>query len=75
MVKHTPTIGRQQPTNCVSVFDNSVGLALKGLKYAVGVSHDKINISPAGIYMFKVSNENTRTMFEIFSKLTTKAQE
>ena len=31
MVKHTQTIHRQQPTNCLSVFDHFVGLALKGL--------------------------------------------
>ena len=31
MVKHTQTIRRQEPTNCLSVFDNFVGLALKGL--------------------------------------------
>ena len=31
-IKHTQTIRRQQPTNCWSVFDNSVGLPLKGLK-------------------------------------------
>ena len=29
MVKHTQTIRRQQPTNCLSVFDHFVGLALK----------------------------------------------
>ena len=29
MVKHTQTIGRQHPTNCLSVFDHFVGLALK----------------------------------------------
>ena len=32
MVKHTETIRRQQPTNCLSVSDHFVGLALKGLK-------------------------------------------
>ena len=32
MVKHTQTIRRQQPTNCLSVFDWFVGLELKGLK-------------------------------------------
>ena len=32
MVKHTQTIRRQQPTNCLSVFDHFVGLVLKGLK-------------------------------------------
>ena len=31
MVKHTQTIRRQQPTNCLSVFDHFVGLAVKGL--------------------------------------------
>ena len=32
MVKHTQTICRQQPTNCYSVFDHFVGLALKELR-------------------------------------------
>ena len=32
MVKHTQTICRQQPTNCLSVFDHFVNLTLKGLK-------------------------------------------
>ena len=31
MVKHTQTI-RQQPTNCLNVFDHFVVLALKGFK-------------------------------------------
>ena len=31
MVKHIQTIRRQQPTNCLSVFDHFVKLALKGL--------------------------------------------
>ena len=31
MVKHTQTIRRQKATNCLSVFDHFVGLALKGL--------------------------------------------
>ena len=31
MAKHTQIILRQQPTNCVSVFDHFVGLVLKGL--------------------------------------------
>ena len=30
-LKHTQTIRWQQPMNCLSVFDHSVGLALKGL--------------------------------------------
>ena len=31
MVKHTQTIRRQKLTNCLSVFEHFVGLALKGL--------------------------------------------
>ena len=31
MVKHTQTIRRQKPTNCLNVFDHLVGLALRGL--------------------------------------------
>ena len=31
MVKHTQKICRQQPTNCLGVFDYFVELALKGL--------------------------------------------
>ena len=32
---NTQTIRRQQPTNCLSVFDHFVGLALKGLDWSV----------------------------------------
>ena len=31
MAKHTQTIRRQEPMNCLRVFDHHVGLALKGL--------------------------------------------
>ena len=31
MVKHTQTVRRQKPTNCLSVFDHFVELAIKGL--------------------------------------------
>ena len=31
MVKHTQTIRRQQPANCLSVFDHFARLVLKGL--------------------------------------------
>ena len=37
MVKHTQTIRWQQPTNCLSVFDHFVGLALEGLKWRQNV--------------------------------------
>ena len=44
MVKHTQTIRQQHPTNCLSVFDHAVKLALKGLKielgyYRYGITH------------------------------------
>ena len=32
MVKHTQTICRKQPTNCLSVFDHFVKLVLEGLR-------------------------------------------
>ena len=31
MVKHTQTIRWHEPTNCLSMFDHLMGLALKGL--------------------------------------------
>ena len=37
MVKHTQTIRRQQPTNCLSVSDYFVGLPLKGLMHFASV--------------------------------------
>ena len=33
MIKHTQTIRRQLPTNCLTVFDYFVGLLLKGLTF------------------------------------------
>ena len=33
MVRHTQTIRRLLTTNCLSMFDDFVGLALKGLKH------------------------------------------
>ena len=37
MVQHTQTTSRQQPTNCLSVLDHFVGLALQGLKLSSAV--------------------------------------
>ena len=39
MVKDTETIRRQQPTNCLSVFDHFLGLALKGLTISAKCSN------------------------------------
>ena len=41
MVKHTQTIGQLLPTNCLSEFDNFVGLALKGLTQYFPVFRNK----------------------------------
>ena len=35
MVKHTQTIRQLLPTDCMSVFDHFVGLALKGLTLTI----------------------------------------
>ena len=37
MVKYTQTTRRLFPTNCLSVFDHFVGLALKGLNFLTQV--------------------------------------
>ena len=39
MLKHTQTIRPQKPTNCLSVFDYFVGLALKGLSMTYQSKH------------------------------------
>ena len=44
MVKHTQTVRRQKPTNCLSVFDHFVRLALKELM------EKKQNNNPIPIY-------------------------
>ena len=43
MVKHTQTIRGQKPTNCLSVFDHFVGLALKELKIHRSMSETLIS--------------------------------
>ena len=43
MVKHTQTIRRQQPTNCLSVFNHYVGLVLKGLIAKIHCSQQQKN--------------------------------
>ena len=45
MVKHTQTIRQQQRTNCLSVFDQFVGLALKGLRDGLSYHNQKVLIN------------------------------
>ena len=58
MVKHTQTIRWQQPTNCFSVFDDFVRLALKGLKYLLTF--------PAPVNTLHTYNFNARTYAKLF---------
>ena len=44
MVKHTQTIRRKLPTNCLSVFDHFVGLALKGLRKDTKLSKVRLSM-------------------------------
>ena len=46
MVKHTQTIRRQKPTNCLSVFDHFVGLALEGLKSGCLINFSQLKSFP-----------------------------
>ena len=39
MVKHTQKIRRQEPTNCLDVFDDFARFALKGLTWSTFVSN------------------------------------
>ena len=51
MVKHTQTIHRQQPTNCLSVFNQFVGLVLKWLIMTIYIffcSDEEEEESPIG---------------------------
>ena len=45
MAKHTQTICRQQPTNCLRVFDHFVKLALKGLISEVNFGDDALFVA------------------------------
>ena len=89
MVKHTQTLRRQQPRNCLSVSGHFVSLVLKRFKrefydiqwYKRGIHRVYCKIKPMPLfnqvpendYSFKVNKRNTRERCEICSKLTIKA--
>ena len=50
MVKHTQTIVGKLPTNCLSIFDHFVGLALKGLVVFIWIKQCQF-ISMPGLYI------------------------
>ena len=58
MVKHTQTIRRQQPANCLSVFDLFVELSLKELNY--GIIYPKLLRKKAISEFLSKSLKNTR---------------
>ena len=67
-----------KPQNDHTHFKNQAAFAAKYVKcvwpfWDVMHWRVKINIFPAGNYMLKVNNKNTRTRCEISSKLTIKA--
>ena len=47
MVKHTQTIRQQEVTNCLSMFNQFVGRALKGL---MAIEQDECSLESKGIY-------------------------
>ena len=58
MVKHNQTIFRKRGTNCLSVFDHFVGLALKGVILTFGKTFRILNESEffamQGRYLFSI---------------------
>ena len=56
MVKYTKTICRQWPTNCLSVFNHFVGLALKGLRFLNQISPQNLTMFLAFLPFKKKAN-------------------
>ena len=73
MVKHTQTIRRLEPTNCLSVFDHYDGLTLKGLSFFFTQSFYKaFCINQTDIYLLKVNKGKIGIVCGICSKITIK---
>ena len=68
MVKHTQTIRRLLPTNCLSVFDHFMGLALKGLR----IKALKIDYIVKKSYN-SIFSKHTRTVKDSFNSFMTEA--
>ena len=66
MVKHTKTIRWQQLMNSLSVFDHSVGLALKGLMFCFPY-HQSINTNTKNIFNL-VTDPNFKILFVEIAK-------
>ena len=74
MVKHFQTIPRLWPTNCLSVFDHFVGLALKGLKskfrqFGAKLNPHQIYLNMCAVVSLKVLNPRNLTGFSFSQNL------
>ena len=64
MVKDTQAIRLQQPTNCLSIFDHFVGLALKGLCWIISPFHTTVLI----LYPLKTLKNRFSDVFRGYRK-------
>ena len=58
MVKHAQTIRWQQPTNCLSVFDHFLGLALKGLTLNIFSLNRTVSVPSAPLLSLEVKDRS-----------------
>ena len=56
MAKHTQTIRRQQPMNCLGVFDHFVGLAINGLTSSVKKLNLVLAFKHSRVFVISPSN-------------------
>ena len=69
MVKHTQTIGRQHPTNCLSVFDHFVGLPLKEFTSQVSQANITKSLIQNTLERLKNILNGLRSIFGILSNI------
>ena len=71
MVKHTQPVCREFPTNCLSVFDHSLGLALKGLTLA----SDRAVLNGNDVFSILWFQLKNGTLVFVFQKICFKVNE
>ena len=76
MVKHIQTIRQQKPTNCLSVFDHFVELALKGLKEipfdgTFQTPSQTHNWKKTATFIANVCKNTTLNLFKVWKSLYT----
>ena len=65
MVKHSQTIRRQQPTNCLSVFDRFVRLTLKRLSNRVVKNFQFISVAYAPFSSLSLGQKMTLESYQL----------